>query len=82
MPRLQVYLPDELYKLLKKHRLPASELLQEAVRAEARRQELLTESDKYVAELVARVGKPTARQRAEAATVVKKIVARSRRKAR
>ena len=34
---MQVYLPDELYRLVKKRRLPASELLQSAVRAEVRR---------------------------------------------
>jgi hypothetical protein len=38
---MQVYLPDDLYKAVKERRLPASELLQEAVRAELRRQELL-----------------------------------------
>ena len=40
MPRLQVYLPDDLYAQLKEHGLPASELLQEAVRAELRRRAL------------------------------------------
>jgi post-segregation antitoxin (ccd killing protein) len=78
---MQVYLPDDLYALVKKRRLPASELLQDAVRAEVRRRQLLTEGDKYVAELTAEVGKPSARQRAAAAAVVKKLVARPRRKA-
>jgi post-segregation antitoxin (ccd killing protein) len=77
---MQVYLPDELYDLVKKRRLPASELLQDAVRAEVRRRQLLA-GDKYVAELTAEVGKPTARQRAAASAVVKKLVARPRRKA-
>jgi len=54
---MQVYLPDELYRAVKARALPASELLQEAVRAEVRRLELLAEGDKYLAELVARVGK-------------------------
>lgn len=76
-----MYLPDELYDLVKKGRLPASELLQDAVRAEVRRRHLLAEGDKYVAELIAEVGKPTARQRAAATAVVKKLVARPRRKA-
>ena len=44
MPRMQVYLPDELYNLVKKRRLPASELLQKAVRAELRRRDLLAAS--------------------------------------
>ena len=76
-----MYLPDELYDLVKKRRLPASELLQDAVRAEVRRRQLLAAGDEYVAELTAEVGKPTARQRAAAIAVVKKLAARSRRKA-
>ena len=56
MPRMQVYLPDELYNLVKKRRLPASELLQKAVRAELRRRDLLAASDRYVADLVSQVG--------------------------
>ena len=76
-----MYLPDELYALVKKRRLPASELLQDAVRAEVRRRQLLAEGDKYVAELIAEVGRPTPRQRSAASAVVKKLVARPRRKA-
>jgi hypothetical protein len=78
---MQLYLPADLYDLVKKRRLPASELLQDAVRAEVRRRKLLAAGDKYVAELTAEVGKPTARQRAAAAAVVKKLAARPRRKA-
>lgn len=63
---MQVYLPDDLYKLVKARGLPASELLQKAVRAELRRLELLDETDRYVADLVAEVGPPTAAQRARA----------------
>ena len=77
---MQVYLPDKLYKLVKARRLPASELLQDAVRAEVRRRELLAEADKYLADLVAHVGKPTARQRARARAVAQQIVGRTRRK--
>ena len=76
---MQVYLPDELYELVKARRLPASELLQDAVRAEVRRLELLAEADKYLAGLVAQVGKPTARQRARARAVAQQIVGRTRR---
>ncbi len=80
MPRMQVYLPDDLYKLVKKGRLPASELLQGAVRAEVRRRELLAEGDKYVAELVTQVGEPTARQRMRAGAITRQIVGRRRRR--
>lgn len=80
MPRMQVYLPDDLYKLVKKSRLPASELLQEAVRAEIRRRELLREADRYVVELTAEVGKPSARQQARATTIAQRIGQRAPRK--
>jgi post-segregation antitoxin (ccd killing protein) len=80
MPRMQVYLPDDLYELVKKGRLPASELLQDAVRAEVRRRALLEETDKYLAELAAEVGQPGPRQRSRAKAIVTQI-ARRRRKA-
>lgn len=80
MPRMQVYLPDELYKVVKARRLPASELLQEAVRAEVRRQELLAKTDEYLAELVNEVGEPGARQRARAGALAQRIANRKRRK--
>jgi post-segregation antitoxin (ccd killing protein) len=60
MPRLQVYLTDDLYAAVKERHLPASELLQRAVRAELRRLELLDETDRYLAELVDEVGEPSA----------------------
>jgi post-segregation antitoxin (ccd killing protein) len=66
MPRLQVYLPEDLYREVKARRLPASELLQGAVRAELRRQELLAETDRYLAELVGEVGEPSAAAKARA----------------
>ncbi len=59
MPRIQVYLPDDLYGAVKDRQLPASELLQGAVRAELRRQELLEETDRYLSELVEEVGEPS-----------------------
>ena len=77
---MQVYLPDALYKLVKARRLPASELLQEAVRAEVRRQELLAEGDRYLTELVAQVGEPSTRQRARADAIARQINGRKRRR--
>jgi post-segregation antitoxin (ccd killing protein) len=77
---MQVYLPDDLYELVKARRLPASELLQGAVRAEVRRQNLLAEGDRYLADLVAQVGKPTARQRTRASVVARQIAGRAHRK--
>ena len=70
---MQVYLPDDLYEQVKARRLPASELLQEAVRAEVRRQDLLSETDAYLAGLVAEVGEPSAQERARAEATARRI---------
>ena len=70
---MQVYLPDELYKAVKERGLPASELLQEAVEAELRRQRLNEEAASYVAELVEEVGQPSARERARAGAIARRI---------
>lgn len=56
---MQVYLPDDLYTEVKSRGLPASELLQKAVREALRREELLEETDKYLAERAAEIGEPT-----------------------
>jgi len=80
MPRMQLYLPDDLYALVKARSLPASELLQKAVRAELRRLDLLEESASYLAALQAEVGEPTAAERARAKALVERITKRSRRK--
>lgn len=78
---MQVYLPDDLYDLVKKRRLPASELLQKAVRAELRRLDLMAESDRYVADLVSQVGHPNAAERSRAKAVAGRIAKRTSRKA-
>jgi post-segregation antitoxin (ccd killing protein) len=76
MPRLQVYLPDELYEQLKQRSLPASELLQAAVRAEIRRLDLLAATDARLADLEATLtATPAERERAD---IVARRVARRR----
>jgi hypothetical protein len=70
---MQVYLPDDLYQLVKERGLPASELLQEAVRAEVRRQDLLEHTDAYLAELVAEVGEPSSQELARAEAIARRI---------
>ena len=70
---MQVYLPDDLYQAVKERELPASELLQDAVRAELRRQELLAETDRYVAGLIAEVGEPSAQAVARAEALSRRI---------
>jgi post-segregation antitoxin (ccd killing protein) len=81
MPRMQVYLPDDLYDQLKARGLPASELLQKAVRAELRRQDLLTEADRYVADLVAEAGPPTAAEGTGATALARRLARRPSRQA-
>ncbi len=81
MPRMQVYLPDDLYEKLKARGLPASELLQKAVRAEIRRQDLLSATDQYLTSLVGQVGSPTLSERNRANALANRIARRSTRKA-
>ncbi len=73
MPRMQVYLPDALYRQVKERGLPASELLQEAVAAEVRRQELEASADEYVADLVAEVGEPSEADLARADEIARRL---------
>lgn len=70
---MQVYLPDELYRAVKERGLPASELLQEAVQAELRRQQLNERVDSYLADLVAEVGEPSPREAARAEAIARRI---------
>lgn len=81
MPRMQVYLPADLYEQVKARDLPASELLQEAVRAELRRQVLLEETDAYLAELFAEVGKPSAEDHARAEAIARRVRAHASKQA-
>ena len=68
-----MYLPDALYRAVKERGLPASELLQEAVQAELRRQQLNDAADTYLAELIAEVGEPSSRDVARAEAVARRI---------
>lgn len=77
MPRMQVYLPDALYREVKERGLPASELLQGAVVAELRRQELEARADEYVAELIAEVGEPSEAALARADEIARSLQARA-----
>jgi post-segregation antitoxin (ccd killing protein) len=73
MPRMQVYLPEDLYRFVKDRGLPASELLQRAVQAELRRQGLLEETDRYLQDLVAEVGAPNADAMAKADALSRRV---------
>jgi len=80
MPRMQIYLPDAMYKQVKARGLPVSELLQKAVQAELRRQDLLAETDRYLTGLIAEVGAPSRAQRTRASAVARRLAQRPVRK--
>jgi post-segregation antitoxin (ccd killing protein) len=63
MPRMQVYLPDDLHRRVKEQQLPVSELLQDAVRRELSRRERLAALDGYLNELAAELDEPTEQDR-------------------
>ena len=73
MPRMRVYLPDDLHQAVKDRNLPASELLQQAVRVELRRLDLLAETDRYLAELLGEVGEPTGEETARARALARRL---------
>ena len=70
---MQVYLPDELYAAVKDRELSPSELLQDAVRAEVRRQQLLNDTDRYLAELIDEVGAPSETAISKAERLVERV---------
>lgn len=73
MPRMQVYLPEALCREVKARGLPASELLQEAIAAEVRRQELASRADDYLTELLAEVGEPSEAEADRADVIARRI---------
>jgi hypothetical protein len=73
MPRMQVYLPEDLYRAVKDRGLPASELLQRAVQAELRRQGLLEDTDRYLQDLVSEVGVPNPDAMAKADALSRRV---------
>jgi len=81
MPRMQVYLPDGMYQQVKARGLPVSELLQKALAAEMRRQDLLAETGKYLAGLTKKLGEPSPTDQARADAWVRKASRRPARKA-
>jgi post-segregation antitoxin (ccd killing protein) len=58
MPRIQIYLPDDLYDAVKTRGLPISEMSQVAVLDALRREALREETDSYLAELAEKLGGP------------------------
>jgi hypothetical protein len=81
MPRVQVYLPQDLYDELKARGLKPSELLQETIRAEIARQDLRREGQHYLDELIAEVGEPSPEAVARAEALVDQLLGRPVRRA-
>jgi post-segregation antitoxin (ccd killing protein) len=75
MPRMQIYLPDDLYAEVKARNLRASELLQQAIRAEIRREEQIQAMAEFVQEAIREYGEPSADELAEAEEFVARIKA-------
>jgi hypothetical protein len=73
MPRIQVYLPDDLHRELKRSGLSPSELLQDAVRSELQRRQQIARFDQYLAELEQEVGIPPRAEKARADTIVRRM---------
>jgi len=73
MPRLQVYLPLDLYKKVKQLKLSPSELLQRALREEIERVEKTAALDELLEEAWREVGEPTAKEKARARALVDRI---------
>ncbi|MGH8897668.1 MAG: CRISPR system precrRNA processing endoribonuclease RAMP protein Cas6 [Egibacteraceae bacterium] len=76
MPQMQVCFPDEFYEQVKRRGRP-SELLQEAVRAELRRQCLLADTYRYLTDLVAEAGEPDPEELARAEPIARRITGRA-----
>lgn len=60
MPRVHVYLTDDLYQFVKEHQLSASELLQEAIRTEIYQQDLREEMERRINESIGEIPEPSA----------------------
>ncbi|MDH4145247.1 MAG: hypothetical protein OEY23_08760 [Acidimicrobiia bacterium] len=70
---MQVYLPDDLHAAVKQLGLPASELLQRAVRAELARRAALDRTDLYLEELASELGAPSEDDRARAEVIARRL---------
>lgn len=82
MPRIQIYLPDDLYEAVKSRGLPISELSQGAVRAALRRELLRAETESYLDELGARLGgRPSEKELESADRWISKSASPRRRRA-
>jgi hypothetical protein len=81
MARMNVYLPDDLYRQAKSLEIPVSDILQRALHAEIRRRELTAEADRLVEKRSAIVGDSTPEERARVRGIVQRLSRKTTRKA-
>jgi hypothetical protein len=72
---MQIYLPDDLYAEVKSRKLPASELLQEAIRAEIRREDQVHAMAVFVEETIREFGEPSPEALARAEELAARVKA-------
>lgn len=82
MPRVSIWLPEELHRQAKELGLPISELAQRAIRDELLRREKRAAMGAYLAELDAELGPATPEEEAEAEAWAKRVLGEERPKAK
>lgn len=78
MPRVNIWLPDELHRAAKDLELPVSELAQKAVSAEIERRRKVEALDAYLAELDSELGPASVDQRADADAWAARVTGRAK----
>jgi post-segregation antitoxin (ccd killing protein) len=73
MPRVNIWLPDELHRAAKELGLPVSELAQRAIASEVDRQRKTAALDAYLAELDTELGPASDEEVAEARAWVEQV---------
>jgi post-segregation antitoxin (ccd killing protein) len=81
MPKMTVYLPDDLFAIVKERDLPVSELLQDAIRREMILEAKGEAADRLASELIEEYGEPSARDVAWAQSLVRRGKKPSKRRA-
>ncbi|MFF1816057.1 hypothetical protein ACFVWG_02085 [Kribbella sp. NPDC058245] len=72
---MQIYLPDDLYTEVKSRKLLASELLQNAIRAEIDREDKIMAMARFVEDSIREFGEPSDEALAKAEELVARIKA-------
>lgn len=73
MPRMSIWLPEDLHRAVKELGLPVSELAQDAVVAELERRRKVAALDAYLDELDGDLGAATDEERAQAAAWAERV---------